>query len=259
MRSTGITAADRSRGALAAPALREAVTALREEGYVVLNEAVPLAPVQRLRDAFARDLDALAASGALRARRIRRAPPSEPPLVHPAIIANPFAAQLSRAVLGPRVYNNLYSADVNLPGSSEQRLHVDAGQLWPNLPSAHPAASLMVSVPLVETSDENGSTELWPGTHLDTRFGIFVPPEAAEERRRVQPPLRANMQAGSLIVRDARLWHRGMPNVTEHARVVVTMMHHIFWLERGAPLELPRAAASALENRDLVSHVQYSN
>ena len=73
-----------------------------------------------------------------------------------------------------------------------QPVHVDDGQLWPNLSVAHPPARLVVNVPLRETTEENGAIELWPGTHLDTLMvignNIRVPVEhVAASRARAAP------------------------------------------------------------------------
>ena len=257
MRTVGISAAERRGEAMATASLRNAVDAVRRDGYVVLLGAVDRTAIDTLRAAMDERVEVQRAA-APNVRRLQCPPPSAPALVDRAIVANPFVAQVSRAILGPRPYNNLYSTDVNCPGSAAQRLHVDAAQLWPALSQAHPAASLMINIPLVETTDRNGSTELWPGTHTDTRTDVFIADAAAEGRRAVTPPLRANVPAGSVIVRDARLWHRGMPNTSPAVRTVVTMMHHVFWLERGAPMLFPRGCEAAFTSNDLIAHVRFT-
>ena len=81
---------------------------------------------------------------------------------------------------------------------------------------------MVVNVPVVDATPANGSTELWPGTHLDTtralNDGDIKLPPAIEERLRAEcKPLQPNVPAGSVLIRDMRLWHRGMPNLTEPA------------------------------------------
>ena len=96
-----------------------------------------------------------------------------------------------------------HSGNCCLPNNNNrQPLHVDIGHLWPGLQKAHPAHALVVNVPVVDMTAENGSTELWPGTHLDTTRtmgdgDIKIPDTALERvRARVQPlqPHRAGRQ-----------------------------------------------------------------
>ena len=43
------------------------------------------------------------------------------------------------------------------------------------------------------------------------------------------PSLRANMPAGSTLVRDMRLWHRATPNRTDRRRTMLSMVYHRFF------------------------------
>lgn len=88
---------------------------------------------------------------------------------------------------------------------------------------------------------ENGSTELWLGTH---RFGKEaqegdhgdrasgrIKKEWLEERRKVRGrgPVRPVVKKGSLVVRDLRLWHGGCPNWSKEVRVMLAMIHFAGW------------------------------
>jgi len=50
---------------------------------------------------------------------------------------------------------------------------------------------------------------------------------------------RFNMKKGSVLIRDDRLWHRGMPNLSTKPRPMLALIYSIRWLK---------------ENRDLVFH-----
>ena len=68
-------------------------------------------------------------------------PPPFAPFVFDDIVANPFAIQVSQAILGDSFFNGFYCGNTNCPGNQTQPLHRDTGHLWPDLEVAHPAAS----------------------------------------------------------------------------------------------------------------------
>lgn len=90
---------------------------------------------------------------------------------------------------------------------------------------------------------ENGSTEVWLGTHSDT--GIYVQEgehgerasgriklDELEKRRLDRPPCQPVVPKGSLVVRDLRLWHAGVGNQTEDPRVMLAMSKLKYFLRR---------------------------
>ena len=116
-------------------------------------------------------------------------------------------------------------------GSSPQRqpVHSDADFAHPN----HPFA-LVVNVPLISMTPENGSTEVWLGTHNGSgihaqqgahgeRASGRIRTDLLEERKKVRPPSQPIVPKGSIIVRDLRLWHAGMPNWSNDIRVMLAM------------------------------------
>lgn len=110
-----------------------------------------------------------------------------------------------------------------------QPVHSDADFAHPS----HPFA-LVVNVPLIEMTPRNGSTEVWLGTHngygLDAQEGLHgerasgrIKAALLEERRRISPPIQPTIPKGSIVVRDLRLWHAGMPNYSNDIRVMLAM------------------------------------
>lgn len=97
---------------------------------------------------------------------------------------------------------------------------------------AHPYA-IVINVPLIDMHPGNGVTELWPGTHLLpyalSGSDIKVPLDLVEARRRVRPPVQPEVPAGSLVLRDLRLWHAGMPNHSQIPRTMLAMVHNAGW------------------------------
>jgi ectoine hydroxylase-related dioxygenase (phytanoyl-CoA dioxygenase family) len=112
-----------------------------------------------------------------------------------------------------------------------QPVHEDADFAHPT----HPFA-LVVNVPLITFTPDNGSTEVWLGTHTGELSGLHVQdgahgdrasgrikPHLLEERRKVRGPTQPVIEKGSIVIRDLRLWHAGMPNFTNEIRVMLAM------------------------------------
>lgn len=262
------TAAERGAGRFAEAAVRRAVTALRTDGFVVLDDVVAHAHLDRLRERMTRDLEKIRALPVVPHNfvwgNIQQTPPPDAGLVFRDVVANPFVCQVTRALLGRGAFNDCLTGNSNVPGSGLQPVHVDDGQLWPHLNAAHPPARLVVNVPLSETTVESGAIELWPGTHLDTRVAIGnsirVPEEYLPARRAVRGPLRGATRKGAVLIRDMRLWHRGTPNRSAETRFMIAVIHSMAWYRRTARVELEQAcapvfAACAIENAiPLVAH-----
>lgn len=84
-------------------------------------------------------------------------------------------------------------------------------------------------------SKENGVTQLWPGTHLDTSYctedgAAHVSSEKLEKWRQINPPVQLDIKRGSILIRDVRLWHAGMPNFTQTPRPMIAMIHMAEWM-----------------------------
>lgn len=86
---------------------------------------------------------------------------------------------------------------------------------------------------------ENGSTEVWLGTHTDTGLHVQeglhgerasgrIKLDELEKRRIERPPCQPTVAKGSLVIRDLRLWHAGIGNQTETPRVMLAMSKSSF-------------------------------
>jgi hypothetical protein len=187
---------------------------------------------------------------------IQQDPPPFPPFLFRDILVNDMVTAVTKAVLGSRPKNSYYSGNTNLPGSRAQPVHVDSGQLWPNMAAGHPAYALVVNVPVVATTPANGSTEIWRGTHLDPRQcmddpDIKIPEPWLEERRAHVPPFQPVTEVGDVLIRDIRLWHRGMPNASDLPRPMIAMIHYAHWMDTGAPLVFPKGTEPFCEHTEL--------
>lgn len=116
-----------------------------------------------------------------------------------------------------------------------QPTHTDSDFDHPNIPFA-----LVVNVPLVEMVPHNGSTEVWLGTHSFTTLAMQegahgdrasgrIKKPLLEARRVERPPSQPVVKKGSVVIRDLRLWHGGMPNLSDQPRVMLAMIHFAPW------------------------------
>lgn len=244
--------------------LAQATEALRADGFVVLADVIDHQHLDILRERMDADSQLLikdqkwGGAGSVLGH-LQQGPPPFAPYVFSDIVANPFATQVSKAILGEGIYNRFYNGNANCPGSGAQPLHGDAPHLWQDMTTAHPTVSLVVNVSLVDVTEENGATELWPGTHLVpvNRGPIAAAMEA--ERRVLAPPVRANARKGSLLLRDMRLWHRGVPNHSNAIRHMIAMVHNVKWLQRSEPLLFNTGCEDAFPASDLDHNVQFTD
>lgn len=110
-----------------------------------------------------------------------------------------------------------------------QPVHSDADFAHPTHPFAY-----VVNVPLITMTPENGSTEVWLGTHTDSGLHVQegmhgerasgrIQLSALEKRRMIRPPCQPVVPKGALVLRDLRLWHAGIGNQTDDVRVMLAM------------------------------------
>ena len=104
----------------------------------------------------------------------------------------------------------------------------------------------MVNIPLVDVTEENGPLERWPGgTHHYVAPGSEIPSLAA-----LMHVERVLMPAGSILIRDSRMWHRGTPNRSNGLRPNFAMIYSRYWLRlRYPPIRIPRESYDRLSER----------
>ena len=241
----------------------QAVEAIRTDGYVVLESIVDHTHLDILRERMDEDSQKLitakkwGGAGQLKGH-LQQGPPPSAPYIFRDIVANPYVIQVTKAVLGEGLFNSFYSGNTNCPGSVTQPLHMDDRHLWPDLRIPHPTASVAVNIAPMDVTEENGSIELWPGSHLDTRSsGGRVNEKIESARRKIAPPIRGNTKKGSVLIRDVRLWHRGVPNRSDDPRHMIAMIHNVRWLQRKRRLKFNKGCEAAFENSDLDANAEF--
>ena len=152
-------------------------------------------------------------------------PPMKEPFLDPLIVQNPFAMQILQMTLGDNFFSYLpYGNNTAWPNCSIQHIHRDAGHLFPDTPYVLPMTKAVVNIPLVDFTEKNGATEVWPSSHLmvdrpeDSQLSL-------EKRAQGLASVRMLIPAGSLVIRDMRCWHRGMPNQTQEIRSKLALVY----------------------------------
>ncbi len=203
--------------------LDTATRLLRETGLVVIENVLPREWIEEVNIAMQAVLDGNGES------ENGEHPMLKMPFMDARIIDNPFAMPMLKAAMGEKIFAYLpYGCNTTVPGSETQWIHRDSGQLFPELPFALPVSTIVVNIPLVDFTVENGATEVWPGSHLivdDTAVRNSPYNVCKEERAATLPSFQLEMPAGSIVVRDMRCWHRAMPNRTQIVRPMLALVY----------------------------------
>ncbi len=254
-------------GRLAPERLHEAVQAVREDGFVILQDLIDPGIMKTLAQKMIEDVDKILARKDapfnFNKGNLQQDPPPIAPYLYREVLVNDIVISITKAILGNGLKNAFYSGNTALPrSSSRQPPHADMGQLWPDLPQATPAYALVVNVLPVDVSPQNGSTEIWPGTHLDTSVAIQdgdikISAERLDAQREESPPFQYTAPAGSVVIRDMRLWHAGMPNYTDQPRPMIAMIHYVSWWSELQSLVFPKGTEALFEHPDLFTVARY--
>ncbi|MGW4420933.1 phytanoyl-CoA dioxygenase family protein [Streptosporangium sp. NPDC004631] len=218
--------------------LSEVCDQIADIGYAVLTRALSPELLQQVRVEYSKLYDEL--------RRVDEAQPLEsshsgknhyqiqPPIrgvfSNPDVFASRIVLDCVRSMLGSDARLAYYNSNICEPGSDFQEIHRDVRLLFGSeisLPT--PPFMLAVNILLCDFTVENGSTEIWPGSHLlpDREGGGHAADLEARSMRMTS--CRLNAPAGSIIIRDARLWHRGTPNKTQEHRAMLSLVYKRKW------------------------------
>ncbi|CAI7662409.1 unnamed protein product [Penicillium glandicola] len=233
--------------------LEIAMRSLHQDGLVVVEDVIPHDCLDRLNKKMIEDAYFLRSKKGdtpfnYNPGNIQQGAPPVREYFEPSIFMNPIATQITSSALGPRPKWTFCSGNTAMPPTAEnppmsQPVHSDADFAHPTHPFAY-----VINVPLITMTPENGSTEVWLGTHVDA--GLYVQEglhgerasgriklDELEKRRLDRPPCQPMVPKGSLVVRDLRLWHAGVGNQTEDVRVMLAMIHFAPWYRNPMKLE----------------------
>ncbi|MEM7413518.1 MAG: phytanoyl-CoA dioxygenase family protein [Myxococcota bacterium] len=199
-----------------------ALAHLREHGYVVLPSLLSRDEVARVRGELAPHLthfgrNPFEGHKTQRVYALLAKAPSIAALVeHPAVLAliDPFLMP-SYLLWGGLAINKH-------PGEERQDYHCDDDAGAP--PRPRPAQGMSTMWALDDFTDENGATEIIPGSHT---WGPGELP-AHDDARTFQ----AVMPAGSVMIWQGSLFHRGGANQTDTTRLGITLQYCQPWLRQ---------------------------
>lgn len=244
-----------------------AVAAIRQFGFVILVDAVPKGPLQVLRERMDRDTEELLAycesiGGNPRERgHLQQGPPVSPEFVFADVAMNGHVNLVCNQLFEHRPRLTFYNGNTNCPGSTTQRLHMDGrhGTLAPE-PVA-PTSSVVVDIPAGPMNEANGSVQLWPGTHMvrPPEGGPSVPEELEASRKEIEGPIQPETKVGDVLIRDTRLWHRGVPNRSSRPRHMIALIVSDGRLPVRGKLDFQVGCERALEGHTVDSNANYTD
>ncbi|KIW55290.1 hypothetical protein PV05_07582 [Exophiala xenobiotica] len=245
--------------------LQKAIEALHRDGACAIVNAIDPAHLDKMNTRMVKEAQILYDNPnthrnfGSRTGNIQQEPVVEPEYVFDDVVANPWAIAVTECMLGPNPHMRFYSANTAFKADSRQPVHVDVDFDFPKIPFG-----FCINVNLIDTSPENGATEIWLGSHTDCDQDTTaengetgVRKDLREKRRKISPPLQSSLPKGSLIIRDFRLWHAGMPNQTDDPRVMLVTIHFPAWYRSNQKFFLPKSMQGKINWGRLVPCVEW--
>ena len=129
---------ERKAGVLTQSTEKRATQLIIDQGYVVLEKAVPSNLLKKVRKAVNQALGFKYRATMKELARHRRhggvSSPLSMPFIDPLIIENPFVFQILGSILGDRFFGCLpYGCNTSFPGSEAQNIHRDCGHVFPEI------------------------------------------------------------------------------------------------------------------------------
>jgi ectoine hydroxylase-related dioxygenase (phytanoyl-CoA dioxygenase family) len=225
--------------------LQHAVQQVQSKGYVLFEAVLPTHFVATLNDRVSSLLveQARKQSPNRGANRYQMHLPFQAPFNDPDIYCSPFILPIVEALMGKDCVCHYFASDTALPGSEYQAVHWDVQTLFPEIGINHlPPYSLVLNIPLVDFRTDNGPLEIWPdGTHMLHGYSAI---EDVADSMHSEAVL---MPAGSLLLRDSRMWHRGTPNRSQNGRPNMALIYSRPWLKlKYPPIDISKETYAAL-------------
>lgn len=246
--------------------LQAAVEALHRDGIVALKNAVDVSHLDKLNARMVPEAERLYAQPETHRNfgrntgNIQQEPVLEEGYIFDDIIANPWATDIIQCMLGPRTTVRFYSANTAFKATDRQPPHIDVTFDIPRIPFGY-----CVNINLVDTTADNGSTEVWLGSHTQTDKSVLdfsgvhyqIRKDLQDEQRKISPPIQPSLPKGSLIIRDFRLWHAGRPNKTDDPRVMLVTVQFPHWYRSNLKMRLPVGVKDKIDWGDAVPCVEW--
>lgn len=229
--------------------LEIAVEQVKANGYILFDKVISEEKISAIRSGFDPLFDEYIErkgynTGTNRAQMFL---PFTEPFIDEDIICHPIATSLIDQLLGEGNHCSYFASDTPMPGSDYQNAHCDIMPLFPDLTIPLPVFSLVLNIPLVDVTEKNGPLEIWPGgTHQnpdrsnhDTLNNTVNPHLHIVRAAEHMYSEKVFMSAGSILIRDIRMWHRGTPNQSNYRRTNLAMIFNRSWYGAGSSIQIP--------------------
>jgi ectoine hydroxylase-related dioxygenase (phytanoyl-CoA dioxygenase family) len=259
-----LSQAELDSGQLLPETLELAANLVQVNGYVIFEEVLPREKVVQLNKHFNEILKPYLEKNYESVinpkngfndgtNHIRLYLPFQEPFIDESIIAHPFVTPLLDKILGEDSVLQYFASNTSLPGGlKSQPVHADTGSRFGDGYQVNlPISNLVVNFSLVDVHENNGPMEVWSGgTHLlpDYWYG----PKAYNKGKMAEHMhfIKAFMPAGSIMIRDDRMWHRGTPNKSDQPRPNIAMIYSAQWnAHRNGKLQIPQETYDKLSER----------
>jgi len=187
------------------------VRELETSGYTVLESCVDVKCMERVREQLYAEYESARPlpwrGGGKWFGHIEYTPLVSCPIIQ-EVASNKKIQEVLDQALGENYKIIGLGGNANLPGSTYQPAHMDGVQ---------GTDFLVVNIPLGKVTEQNGSLEVWPGTHKEhltvSQFNS-VPRQSA----------RVNSSPGDIVIRYSNVWHRGTPNRSPEVRFMLAII-----------------------------------
>jgi ectoine hydroxylase-related dioxygenase (phytanoyl-CoA dioxygenase family) len=228
-------------------------------GYLTFERVLSPAKVAEIRAALApylaRDLKGRNDFEGEKTNRVYALMAKSPVFAELAI--HPLALAFAEAELGESCLLSALLA-INLhPGETVQPWHFDDSGA--KIPRPRPSLGISAFWAIDDTTEQNGATEIVPGSHLwDGQFveGAVRPADFAGKHADRETGDRADavklvMPSGSLAITKGTLWHRGGANRSDRPRLIITPQYCVGWVRQleNMALAVPADIADKLPER----------
>lgn len=218
--------------------IMELTDQFKREGYVVIENAIPYEVIVKMRGSFLHLMEEKIRQSHINpvvridARHIRNDGvkidfrpeggnhdlnrwnmhvPSTADFINNFTLSHPKVLSVIKSVMGTDPVAFLLASDTPYPGSGFQNIHQD-----------FPRFGITINIPLVDFTEENAPLQVWPSSHIrGTKFSTdevnLSNHEIIDLTSRIKGR-RLLVKAGSIVIRDQRLVHRGTANTSHQPR-----------------------------------------
>lgn len=229
--------------------LRIINSAMYRDGVVLLENMIDPAHLDKINDFIVEDTKKELQKENIHhnfgVENIQMAPPLHPPeYFFDDVFLNRLLFNAVTLVLGPKARMDLLSGNNALPnGVKRQPAHADAMGSHPHCPYY-----LIANTFTCDAGPENGMTEVWLGTHHFNAEAQIPPDEKGTthildsfiaERKKTLPGIQPTIKRGTILLRDSRLWHAGMPNKSDAPRFMIATGFSARWYHSSYKMRIP--------------------